>query len=51
MMSIHAVMRPLLLAAVWGLLSLPAGAQTFSDPPFFKEKLAKKELPPLAERL
>jgi peptide/nickel transport system substrate-binding protein len=51
MMSIHAAMRPLVLAAAWGLLCLPAGAQSFSDPPFFKEKLAKKELPPLAERL
>ena len=50
-MPINATMKPLVLAAVCSLLSLPAWAQTFSDPPFFKEKLEKKELPPLAERL
>jgi peptide/nickel transport system substrate-binding protein len=50
-MSINATMKPIVLAALCTLLALPAWAQTFSEPPFFKEKLANKELPPLAERL
>ncbi len=39
------------LAAAFGLLALPALAQTYVEPPLFAEKVAKKELPPLAERL
>ena len=39
------------LAALLGLLALPAWAQGYSEPPFFEEKVAKQELPPVAERL
>lgn len=39
------------LAAAFGLLALPAFAQSYVEPPLFTEKVAKKELPPLAERL
>jgi len=49
-MSIGTRSRSFLLAA-FGLLAVPAWAQTFSEPPYFAEKLSKKELPPLAERL
>ncbi|HZH53187.1 MAG TPA: ABC transporter substrate-binding protein [Microvirga sp.] len=41
----------LLLAAALGLMGVPALAQTYADPPFLAEKIAKGELPPLAERL
>jgi peptide/nickel transport system substrate-binding protein len=40
-----------LLAAAFGVLMLPAFAQGFIEPPFFAEKIAKKELPPIADRL
>jgi len=43
--------KALLLAAAIGLLSLPAGAQDFKEPPFFAEQLKDKKLPPLAERI
>lgn len=39
------------LAAAFGLLAFPALAQTYVEPPFFAEKVAKKELPPVAERI
>jgi len=39
------------LAAAFGLLTFPAFAQTYVEPPFFAEKVAKKELPPVAERI
>lgn len=43
--------KALLLAAAIGLLSLPAGAQDFKEPPFFANLLKDKKLPPLAERI
>jgi peptide/nickel transport system substrate-binding protein len=43
--------KTLQLAAAFGLLALPALGQTYVEPPLFAEKVAKKELPPLAERL
>ncbi len=50
-MSFHVRTKPLVLAVLCGLVALPAWSQTGAEPPFFQEKLAKKELPPLAERL
>ncbi len=43
--------KAILLAAAIGLLSLPAGAQDFKEPPFFANLLKDKKLPPLAERI
>ena len=43
--------KSLLLAAAIGLLSLPAGAQDFKEPPFFADLMKAKKLPPLAERI
>ena len=36
---------------VFGLLTLPAFAQGAIEPPFFAEKVAMKELPPITERV
>lgn len=44
-------MTKLLPAAAFVLMGLPALAQTYTDPPFLAERIARKELPPLAERL
>jgi peptide/nickel transport system substrate-binding protein len=41
----------MLLAAALGLLAWPALAQSYSEPPLFAEKVAKKELPPVGERV
>lgn len=38
-------------AALFGLLTLPAFAESANEPPFFAEKVAKKELPPITERV
>ncbi|MCB5176379.1 ABC transporter substrate-binding protein [Microvirga lenta] len=43
--------KGLFLAAALSLLALPALARTLVEPPFFADKVAKNELPPLAERL
>src|SRR5918997_1409848 len=43
--------RTLFSAAAFGLLTVSALAQNHVEPPFFAEKVSKKELPPLAERL
>jgi peptide/nickel transport system substrate-binding protein len=43
--------KSLHLAAALALLALPALGQTYVEPPLFAEKVAKKELPPLAERI
>src|SRR5919112_3049366 len=48
---LHEKTRGLWLAAAFGLLALPAFAQTYSEPPLFAERVAKKELPPVAERV
>jgi peptide/nickel transport system substrate-binding protein len=44
-------MKPLLAAVLLGALAWPAWAQNYSEPPLFAERLAKKELAPLAERI
>jgi peptide/nickel transport system substrate-binding protein len=43
--------RGVLLAAAIVLLPVPGLAQTYSEPPLFTEKVSKKELPPVAERI
>ncbi len=50
-MSFTARTKPLLLAAILGLVALPALAQGSLEPPSLKDRLSKQELPPLAERL
>ncbi|MGO4704580.1 ABC transporter substrate-binding protein [Microvirga sp. 2MCAF38] len=52
-MSRHLLVKAFrgVLTAALMLAALPALAQSFVEPPFFAEKLAKKELPPLAQRL
>jgi peptide/nickel transport system substrate-binding protein len=41
----------LLFAAASGLMTLPAPAQNFVEPPYLAEKVSKNEIPPVAERL
>jgi peptide/nickel transport system substrate-binding protein len=43
--------RIVLFAAALSLLPLPSSAQDSNEPPFLSEKVSKKELPPLAERI
>ena len=50
-MSIHTRAKAFLLASACAILALPALAQDLVEPPFFEQKLAKRELPPIAERI
>jgi peptide/nickel transport system substrate-binding protein len=50
-MSIHTRAKAFLLASACAMLALPALARDLVEQPFFEQKLAKRELPPIAERV
>jgi len=52
MTAMHSLSRArLALAAMVAFVAWPAFAETYVEPPLFAEKVAKKELPPVGERV